>query len=155
MTREEATQLLQAEFGLTVAGEDPKRLDPLHLIVTVPTERWVDVARFVKERLGCRYFAHLTGVDWKVEGLEVVCRVENLEAGLGLTLKTRLAATNACPSLTGLFRGADWMERECYDLFGVRFEGHPDLRRILLDQDWQGFPLRKDYAVDTAHEPYR
>jgi NADH-quinone oxidoreductase subunit C len=47
------------------------------------------------------------------------------------------------------------MERECYDMFGVRFEGHPDLRRILLSQDWEGYPLRKDYAVDTPHAPYR
>ena len=60
-----------------------------------------------------------------------------------------------CPSLTPLFRGALWMERECYDLFGVRFEGHPDLRRLLLPDDWEGYPLRKDYAVDTAHAPYR
>ena len=155
MTVEEATQLLQAEFGLTVTGEDPKRVDPLHLVATGPNEQWVEVARFVKERLGCRYFVHLTAVDWKADGFEVVCRLENLEAGLGLTLKTRLGTGTSCPSLTGLFRGADWMERECYDLFGIRFEGHPDLRRILLDQDWQGFPLRKDYAVDTAHEPYR
>ena len=154
MTLEEVVQLLQTECGLTVAGEDPKRLDPLHLVVTVPTERWVQVARFAKERLGCRYFVHLTAVDWKADGLDVVCRVENLEAGVALSLKTRIGTGDSCPSLTALFRGADWMERECYDLFGIRFEGHPDLRRILLDQDWEGHPLRKDYA-DATHEPYR
>ena len=60
-----------------------------------------------------------------------------------------------CPTLTGIFRGADWMERECYDMFGVVFDGHPDLRRILLGQDWEGYPLRKDYAVDTPYSPYR
>jgi NADH-quinone oxidoreductase subunit C len=47
------------------------------------------------------------------------------------------------------------MERECYDMFGVVFDGHPDLRRILLPQDWEGHPLKKDYAVDTPHAPYR
>lgn len=155
MTLDQASQLLQADLGLSLTGEDPKRSDPFHLVLAVPRERWVEVARFVKERLDCRYFVHLTAIDWKAEGLEVVCRVENLEAGLALTLKTRIGTDESCPSLTGLFRGADWMERECYDLFGIRFDGHPDLRRILLDQDWEGFPLRKDYAVDTAYEPYR
>ena len=73
-----------------------------------------------------------------------------------VTLRTRLdAASPRCPSLTGIFRGADWMERECYDMFGVVFEGHPDLRRILLGEDWEGYPLRKDYAVDTPQAPYR
>jgi NADH-quinone oxidoreductase subunit C len=71
-------------------------------------------------------------------------------------MRARLAAgQTACPTLTNLYRGADWMERECYDMFGVVFEGHPDLRRILLTDDWVGYPLRKDYAVDTAFAPYR
>ena len=71
-------------------------------------------------------------------------------------LKTRLGAGDAaCPSLMPVYRGAVWMERECYDMFGILFEGHPDLRRILLADDWEGHPLRKDYAVDTPHPPYR
>ena len=60
-----------------------------------------------------------------------------------------------CPTLTPLYRGADWMERECFDMFGIQFEGHPDLRRILLEDSWQGHPLLKSYAVDTAFPPYR
>jgi len=124
--------------------------------VTVPPERWVDAARVAKERVGCLYFDWLSAVDWKEQGLEVVCRVENLEAPVAVTLRTRLAPGAArCGSLTGLWRGADWMERECFDMFGVVFEGHPDMRRILLPDDWEGHPLRKDYAVDTPHAPYR
>ncbi len=149
MSPQDAIQQIQEQFHVQATGE------PLRLTVEIPITQWVDFARFAKERLGCRYFAHVSGVDWKEQGLEVVCRVENLEDGIGLTFKTKIGSEASCPTLTSIFRGANWHERECYDLFGIRFEGHPDLRRILLPQDWEGYPLRKDYAVDTAHEPFR
>jgi len=151
---DQAIQAIQERFGVLATGELPNRLEPSHLLVSVPAERWVESARFARDELGCRYFSHLTAVDWKAEGFELVLRVENLEVGIGLTVKARIGAGPA-PSLTGVYRGAEWMERECYDLFGVRFEGHPDLRRILLPEDWEGHPLRKDYAVDMPHPPYR
>lgn len=156
MTFDEALARIRETFGVEPSGEDPKRpLDPRHLVVAVPVDRWVEFASFAKGTLGCQYFCHLTAVDWKADGLDVVSRVENLATGLALTVKTRIAPDGACPSLTGLYRGAEWMERECYDLFGIRFDGHPDLRRILLPQDWEGHPLRKDYGLDTPHAPYR
>ena len=81
---------------------------------------------------------------------------ENLDANFAVFMKTKLGAGETrCPSLRPIWPGADWMERECFDMFGVRFEGHPDLRRILLPQDWEGHPLLKSYAVDTPHPPYR
>jgi NADH-quinone oxidoreductase subunit C len=124
--------------------------------VAVPLEQWQAAARFTRASLGCHYFCFLTAVDWKEQGMEILCRVENLEARVAVMLRTRLAAgAERCPTLTGVWRGADWMERECWDMFGVRFEGHPDHRRILLGEDWEGHPLRKDYAVDTPHAPYR
>jgi NADH-quinone oxidoreductase subunit C len=124
--------------------------------VTVPRERWLEAARFVKDTLGCRYFNWLTAVDYKEQGMDVVVRLDDVEAMVGVTLRVRLdAGALRCASLTSVFRGADWMERECYDMFGVTFEGHPDLRRILLGDDWEGHPLRKDYAVDTPQAPYR
>jgi NADH-quinone oxidoreductase subunit C len=142
--------LLRERFDVEPAGSDAD------LTVEAPPERWVDLADFARRLLGCQYFSFLTAVDWKEQGLEVVCRVANLDAPLTVTLRTKLGpGATRCPSLTGIYRGADWMERECYDLFGVVFDGHPDLRRILLSPDWEGHPLRKDYPVDAAHPPYR
>ena len=146
----DAVARVREEFGIEPTVEGAL------VTVAVAAERWQAVARFAKERLGCLYFSWLSAIDWKDQGLEVVCRVESLETGLALMLRTRLGAgVSRCPSVTGVWRGADWMERECYDMFGVVFEGHPDLRRILLGEDWEGHPLRKDYAVDTPHAPYR
>ena len=150
MTYEQAPALIAERFpGAQITPGTP-------LVVTVSPEQWVGLGHFVKDTLKCRFFSFLTAVDWKAEGLEVVVRVDNLDTGLGLTLKTRLGAgVSVCPSLTPLYRGANWMERECYDMFGIRFEGHPDLRRILLSDDWVGHPLLKSYAVDTPYPPYR
>ena len=146
----EAATRIRERFGVEPSAEAGL------LTVALPRERWEEAARFARDELGCHYFNWLSAVDWKDQGLEVLCRVENLETALALTMRTRLAVGETrCPTLTQLYRGADWMERECYDMFGVVFEGHPDLRRILLTEDWVGYPLRKDYAVDTAFAPYR
>ena len=119
-------------------------------MVEVSPDRWQELGRFARETLGCVYFAFLSAVDWKEQGLEVIARVENLEANFAVFMKAKLGAGETrCASLQPVWRGADWMERECYDMFGIRFDGHPDLRRILLPQDWEGHPLLKSYAVDT------
>ena len=150
MTTEQATQSILERFGGVQVEAGPP------LVVTLPVDQWVPLAVFARETLGCRFFSFLTAVDWKEQGLEVVVRLEHLDARLSLTMKTRLGpGVSACPSLTPTFRGANWMERECYDMFGIRFEGHPDLRRILLQDDWVGHPLLKSYAVDTPYPPYR
>ena len=65
-----------------------------------------------------------------------------------LRVKVQVPGTDPrCPSLAGVWRSANWAEREAYDFFGIQFDGHPDLRRILMPEDWEGFPLRKDYPV--------
>ncbi len=150
MTADQARHLVQERLGAPAGGAGAA------LIVTVPPGDWRDFARFARERLGCLYFSFLTAVDWKAEGLEVVARMDNVYDNVSLTARTRLGpGESRCQSLVPVYRGADWMERECYDLFGIGFDGHPDLRRILLPQDWEGHPLLKSYAVDTPHPPYR
>ena len=124
--------------------------------VPVPPEQWQGLGRFARETLGCLYLNFVSAIDWKEEGLEVLARVENLERGLTVMMRTRLGAGEShCPSLVPVWKGADWMERECFDMFGVVFDGHPDLRRLLLAEDWVGGPpLRKDF-VDNGYPPYR
>ena len=126
------------------------------VIAHVPVSQWVAAAELAKDALGCRFFNFCTAIDWKADGLEVLAWVDNLQSGLSVQLRTRLGpGTTTCPSLVPLYRGANWMERECYDMFGLQFTGHPDRRRILLADDWEGHPLLKSYAVDTPHPPYR
>jgi NADH-quinone oxidoreductase subunit C len=79
---------------------------------------------------------------------EVVYHLHSVERNLRLRLKCRLTGDALeIDSVVPVWRGADWYEREVFDLFGIRFKGHPDLRRIMLPDDWEGHPLRKDYPV--------
>jgi NADH-quinone oxidoreductase subunit C len=150
VTPDQARALITERFGnAQVEGGAP-------IVATVPVDEWLAFAAFARNELRCRFFSFLTAVDWKEQGLEVVARVDNLDDNVSLFMKTRLGpGVSTCPSLTSVYSGANWMERECYDMFGIRHEGHPDLRRILLTDDWEGHPLLKSYAVDTPHPPYR
>jgi NADH-quinone oxidoreductase subunit C len=149
MTAEQARASLASTFGVEIAVGVP-------LVVNVAPDRWEALARYAKETIGCRFFNFLTAVDWKEQGIEVVARVDNLDENVSLMLKTKLGpGVNNCASLTPVYRGANWMERECFDMFGIHFDNHPDLRRILLEDGWEGHPLLKSYAVDTPHPPYR
>ena len=142
MTPDQARATLAERLGVAVTGADNA------LSVTVPVERWLELGELAKTH-GCLYMSFSTAVDWKEQGLEVVARVENLDANWSLTMRTKLAPDQpSCPSLVSIWRGANWMERECYDMFGIRFEGHPDLTRILMPDEWEGHPLRKDYPVE-------
>lgn len=121
----------------------------LWLEVEAEPARWLEVASFVRDDAELRfdYLNLLTGVDRLDQGFEVVVHLSSLATGLRLIMRTRVPREEpTCPSLTGVWPGANWHEREAYDLMGIRFEGHPDLRRILLREDWVGHPLRKDYV---------
>jgi len=153
VTLDQARTLISQRFA-TAQVEAAVEGGPI--VVTVSPDQWTTFAQFAKHDLQCRFFSFLTAVDWKEAGLEVVARLDNVDDRIGLMMKTRLSpGVSECPSITPIFRGADWMEREAYDMFGIRFDGHHDLRRILLTDDWVGHPLLKSYAVDTPHPPYR
>ena len=153
MTLDQARTLISQRFA---TAQVDAAVEGVPIVVTVSPDEWTTFAQFAKNDLQCRFFSFLTAVDWKEQGLEVVARLDNLDDRIGLMMKTKLGpGASECPSITPIFRGANWMEREAYDMFGIRFDGHPDLRRILLSDDWVGHPLLKSYAVDTPHPPYR
>jgi NADH-quinone oxidoreductase subunit C len=81
------------------------------------------------------------------EQFEVVWILYSFPRNERVRVKTSIKEGESAPSVVPLWSTANWLERECYDMFGVRFEGHPDLRRILLPDDWKGHPLRKDYGI--------
>jgi len=140
-----------AEFPGTVSGGEANVIS-----VVLPLAQWQPFAQFAKDDLGCHYFSFMSAVDWQEEGLEVIAWVDNVEAPFSLLMKSHLGVgVTTCASLVSVYRGANWMERECFDMFGIHFDGHPDLRRILLPDDWVGHPLLKSYDVDTPYPPYR
>jgi NADH-quinone oxidoreductase subunit C len=122
------------------------------LTVYVPRENIVAVAQFLRdgEGLNYNYLADLTGNDWpdRDPRFEVIYQLYSLEHHTRLRLKVRVPENDCtCPSVTGVWGTANWHEREVFDMFGVTFSGHPDLRRILMPVEWEGHPLRQDYAI--------
>ena len=90
----------------------------------------------------------LSGVDHGNGSLGVTYHLHSMKHNHKVVLKTEMPITNPrCASVEAVWKTANWHEREAYDLFGIIFEGHPDLRRILLPDDWVGYPLRKDYKI--------
>ncbi len=107
-----------------------------------------------KER-GYDYLSYITAIDYN-DSLDLVYEVRSIQKNEDKKWKISLDPTKAViHSISSIYKGANWHEREAYDLFGVNFIGHPDLRRILLPDDWVGHPLKKDYRIDTSRLPYR
>lgn len=95
------------------------------------------------------FLVDLTAVDYPKEAarFELVYILYSFPRNERVRLKTRIAETEAAPSITSLFAAANWLEREAFDMFGIPFAGHPNLKRILLPDEWQGFPLRKEASI--------
>jgi len=126
------------------------KFDRGELTLEIAPEKIVPVCQFLKNGLRFVRLSTITGVDWYPDEprFEVVYHLHSLDRNEWLRLKCRLpGADPSLDSVTGVWRGANWFERETFDLFGVRFRNHPDLRRIMLPDDWQGHPLRKDCRV--------
>jgi NADH-quinone oxidoreductase subunit C len=135
-----AVQRIDVTWGeTTVVVANAQLLDIVQWLHDDPTQRY-------------DYLSDVTAVEYRdlEEPIEVVWHLRSLPYRRFLRLKVRIPKGSALevPSVWGVYRGADWLERECYDMFGIRFRGHPDLRRLLMwEQYKEGFPLRKDFPL--------
>ncbi len=121
------------------------------LSLDVEAQKIVDVARFLRDDPGCRFVnvTDVTAVDYPGRELRFEVVYHLLSPTLNTRVRVKLAAgeTTQVPSIIDVFPGADWFEREAYDLYGVVFTGHPDMRRLLTDYGFEGHPLRKDFPT--------
>ncbi len=151
---------LQAEFGeLEFEARSLMRYadgrDSGQLWVRVPAERLLDVMKFLRHDGRCKFeqLSDLGGIDYlnfpdADDRFAVTYNLLSHTYNHRLWVKVFVNDPEpAIPSVTGIWRGAEWLEREVYDMFGIRFTGHPDLRRILLPQNFVDHPLRKDYPL--------
>ncbi len=147
---------LQKKFSSVI--KEVKRTDYLTLICE--REGFVEFMEYLKDNKGFKYLIDLCGVDylnypykdWD-ERFEVVYHLYNFEAKELIRVKVRVPEDDCWHySVTPLWKTANWFERECYDMFGIEFKGHPDLRRMLMPYDWKGYPLRKDYPLELDEE---
>lgn len=115
----------------------------------VTKERLKEVLRFLKERMGFTVLMDLSAVDYIApeKKTEVIYFLHNPSTYERVLVSVYVEREEYLPSMIDLWKGANWYERELYDLFGVHFTNHPDLTRILMPDDWEGHPLRKDYAL--------
>lgn len=117
----------------------------------VPSDKLMEVCKILRDEYKFDCLSCLTGTD-RGEFLEVVYHIFSYEKKETIVLKVRLDKVGGfVPSVSSIWPSANWMEREAYDLLGINFTGHPDLRRIMLPDDWTGHPLRKDYKEEAEY----
>ena len=121
------------------------------LTVTATKRDIVEVARFLRDDPRCQFWniIDITAIDWpnRERRFDVVYHFLSPKLNARVRVKIEADETGPVPSIIGVFRGADWFERETYDLYGVLFTGHPDMRRLLTDYGFEGHPLRKDFPL--------
>ncbi len=148
-------QALAVRFGDAIANGKHDRGE---LTLWIEPDRIVEVCSYLKAERQFNRLAAVTGLDWyPVEPrFEVVYLLHSLATNERLRLKCRLHGDAAeIESVCGIWSAANWYEREVFDLFGVRFRNHPDLRRIMMPEDWEGHPLRKDYPKTGLKYTYQ
>ena len=145
----EALETIVDELKERFSAGTYKFRDEVSLIV--PPEQIVELCQALRDEYDFNLLSEETAVDyWPEEEprFHVICQLTSIEKNLSLQVRVLVPATNpVVPTVSGVFASANWREREIWDMFGIRFEGHPDPRRILMPPEWEGHPLRKDYPL--------
>lgn len=148
MSALESAQKLKAQFGDIIS--EPTEFRGETTVKITDAEKIAEVCAFAKKELGFDYLIDISSLDNYGEDPRwtVVYELSKLAGNVHLRLKTDVSEEKSeLPTITGVWRTADWHEREIYDMMGVRFCGHPDLRRILMWEGYPYFPLRKDFPL--------
>ena len=142
----ELVKRYRARFGEAIreAWSDRKQA-----ILVVATDQLLEIARYTRDEEQFDLLTDLTAVDWpkREKRFDVVLILYSFSRNERLRIKVQVGDGESAASLVGVWPTADWLEREVYDMFGIEFAGHPGLKRLLLPEEWEGFPLRKDYGI--------
>ena len=144
---------------IAIRAQHPEAIEEIvffrdEVTIRIRREMFAEIVEFLRSHPDLSYWilSDLTAVDMLMfrssPRFDVVATLYSVPMRQRLRLKAGVAEDQSCPTLTSVYQAAGWLERECYDMFGIIFEGHPDLRRMLLPEDWdEGHPLRKDYPI--------
>ncbi|MDI6780626.1 MAG: NADH-quinone oxidoreductase subunit C [bacterium] len=149
MSKQEIIEAVKAKFTDVIESVD----DTKDLTIRVKKENILEICRFLAcaPDLGFDYLSDICGVDYSARQprFDVVYHIYSVNKKHRLRIKAAAGENESIDSVESVWKAANWYEREVYDMFGIVFDNHPDLRRILLPDDWKGHPLRKDYPLVT------
>ncbi len=148
---QKVSELIEASFpGAVVVSEEAQ-----NDFIQLRLEQWLEIAKYIKNDTELKFDSCqcITGVDLgEDKELEVRYNFHSMKLKHKIEIRIAVERKNpSIPSVEQVWRGADWLEREVYDMYGIWFKGHRDLRRMLLPDDWKGWPLRKDYKTPATY----
>lgn len=148
-------KIIKEKYGVSILDSFVFRDEATHII---KKDSLIEICRFLKNNseLQFNFLTDIVAVDYfpMKPRFEIIYHLYSIPQKHRLRLKVKAEDGETIPSVTSIWKTADWAEREAYDMFGIIFEGHPNLKRIYMPEDWDGFPLRKDYPLKGYKDQY-
>ena len=148
-------KIIKEKYGVSILDSFVFRDEATHII---KKDSLIEICRFLKNNseLQFNFLTDIAAVDYfpMKPRFEIIYHLYSIPQKHRLRLKVKAEDGETIPSVTSIWKTADWAEREAYDMFGIIFEGHPNLKRIYMPADWDGFPLRKDYPLKGYKDQY-